>query len=122
MLEGLDREEVEIRNKLQRNPALKVSQRGEVVLNPDGTPMIDGDWELAAHAHLVRLWEIRSKLLGLYAPTRVAMRVITQEDIDKANADLVSRLPPEIVARVRREVIETSAVAALPAASSNGHS
>jgi hypothetical protein len=61
----------------------KVSTSGRLVNGPDGTPLLDPDPILAAIRELRMLSESRRKLLGLDAPTRQRVEIISEDMIDQ---------------------------------------
>lgn len=73
---------------------VKVSNAGSVVRDSDGQPMLDRTLNLAGAQTVVRISESRRKLLGLDAPSRKVVEVITQDVVD----DEIRRLCEEVAA------------------------
>lgn len=91
----LDRLDELMRHALRvlATPHYVVSQiKGEVItfLDVNGTdkPVVDDAPILAAIDRLLKISERRAKLLGLDAPTRTRIEVITEDAVDAAIADL----------------------------------
>lgn len=72
---------------------------GHVVHGPDGKPLIDWRPTLRAVDTLLKVSERRSRLLGLDAPARTRVQVVSESDVDAAIAELSA----EIAARAAGE-------------------
>jgi len=69
-----------------------VSNTGRIVEGPDGSPLEDNAPRLAAIARLQSLGESRRKLLGLDAPARQRIEVITEDVVDNMIRQLTEEL------------------------------
>jgi hypothetical protein len=90
-LERLD-ELVRQATRLLYGTYYKVSTSGRVVAGPDGTPLRDPDPVLAAIRELRGLSESRRKLIGLDAPTRQRVEIISEDMIDQEIIRLEAKL------------------------------
>jgi len=70
----------------------QVTQAGNVVKGPDGQPLLDDAPVLNAVDRLVRIDQEEAKLLGLYAPAKSRVEVITEDVVDAELADLARRV------------------------------
>ena len=69
-----------------------VSTTGKLVYGPDGLPLEDASVPLAAIGRLQSLSESRRKLLGLDAPRRQIVEVVTEDAVDQQIAALLQEL------------------------------
>ena len=78
---------------------VKVSSTGKVVTGDDGRPVRDGTPVIQAALGIVRVSESRRKLLGIDAPARTRVTVITDQDLeaaaDKLEAEITDLLAQE---------------------------
>ena len=70
----------------------QVTQAGNMVRGPDGQPLLDDAPVLNALDRLVRIDQEEAKLLGLYAPAKSRVEVITEDVIDAECAQLVQEI------------------------------
>lgn len=92
----IDAEEERVREIL-RKPHFKVSASGKIIYDPETKqPLVDASAYYQGVATLVRLKELRAKLMGLAMPTQVEMKV-TADVLNPQVADWIE------AARARRE-------------------
>ena len=75
---------------LTRHPA--VSSSGKVVVGGDGQPMYDDAVNVQAGLAIMRVSESRRKLLGIDAPARSRVTVVTEDDLDAELARLADEI------------------------------
>ena len=68
------------------------TQTGRVATGPDGQPVIDDGPVLHALDRLLRFDDHEAKLVGLYAPARSRVEVITEDVIDAECAALAAQV------------------------------
>jgi len=68
------------------------TQAGKVATGPDGQPLLDDAPVLNALDRLVRIDQEEAKLLGLYAPAKSRVEVITEDAVDAECARLVQEI------------------------------
>lgn len=71
------------------------TQAGRLAAGPDGAPVLDDDPVLRALDRLLRIDDHEAKLLGLYAPAKSRIEVITEDAVDAE----MRRLADEIAER-----------------------
>lgn len=89
-----------------------VVQQGKIVKDDEGQPLIDHGFQLQCHDRLLRVEERLAKMLGLDAPQRARIEVLTrdkwQEAMDEARAEL-DELDRQIAIEAASEPVETPA-------------
>jgi hypothetical protein len=91
----------------------KSSTSGKLVIGPDGTPLRDPEPVLAAIRELRMLGESRRKLLGLDAPTRQRVEIISEDMIDQEIMRLEAKIgaAAETAGRGQLRAIEAAPLA-----------
>ena len=69
-----------------------LTQAGDVATGPDGQPLLDDAPVLNAVDRLVRIDVEEAKLLGLYAPAKTRVEVITEDAVDAELARLAKEI------------------------------
>jgi hypothetical protein len=72
---------------------------GRVVKGDDGVPLVDHAGKMAALDRVIRIMERRTKFLGLDAPTRQTVTVITEDAVDAEIRRLEQELDHRSAAR-----------------------
>ncbi len=75
---------------LTRHPA--VSSSGKVVVDGNGQPVYDDAVNVQAGLAIMRVSESRRKLLGIDAPARSRVTVVTEDDLDAELARLADEI------------------------------
>lgn len=89
-LDDLDEQRQQIRLLMSRKHPV-VSQ-GRIVRDEDGRPLEDDGFQLACHDRLLKVAERRAKLLGMTAPSRARIEVLTRDKWQEAMESLTREL------------------------------
>lgn len=89
-LDELDEQRQQIRLLMSRRH--QVVSQGRIVRDEEGHALDDDGFQLACHDRLLRIAERRAKLLGMTAPARARVEVLTRDKWQEAMESLTREL------------------------------